>query len=69
MNELIITVDDVRATKLCLRGSRVVCAAHGLSWDHFVTNGYTVSTLAACNDPLINRVIEKARKREAAAHV
>lgn len=63
MTDPTVTVDDMRALRLCMGGGRRMAASHGLSWDHFVTYGYPASTLEACNEPLLNRLAEQARAR------
>lgn len=63
MNDPIVTVDDVRALRLCMAGGRRMAASHGLSWDHFVTNGYPASVFEATNEPLLIRLAQHARMR------
>lgn len=65
MNELIVTVEDVRAAKMCVRGARQWFSLHRLDFADFLAHGLPKSTLAALNDELANRVIEKAEARAA----
>ena len=37
--KVIVTVQDLRAAKLCFQGSRPWLARHGLSWQAFLANG------------------------------
>jgi hypothetical protein len=61
----VVTIDDMRAAKLCSAGGRRMAAAYGLSWDKFITEGYPASVLKATNDPLILRAVAEAYKRTA----
>lgn len=61
--DVLVTIADLRAAKLCNAGSRRVGARYGLSWTHFVTHGYCASVLRAFGDPLFDRVVAEAYKR------
>ena len=64
MNEdLIITVQDLRASRICLQGARPWFRRHGLDWQAFLANGISADRLAATGDALALRVIAQARKR------
>lgn len=51
----------VRQAKLCSRGSRVWCEAHGVDWNDFLLNGVPSATLEAIGDPIIMRVVNAAK--------
>ena len=61
--EIIVTVQDLRAAKLCFQGARPWLARHGLSWQEFLANGIEAETLEATGDALALRVIAQARAR------
>ena len=61
--KVIVTVQDLRAARLCFQGSRPWLARHGLSWQEFLANGIEAETLEATGDALALRVIAQARSR------
>jgi len=61
----IVTVQDLRAARLCFQGSRPWLARHGFSWQEFLANGIDAETLEATGDALALRVIAQARARVA----
>ncbi len=63
--KVIVTVQDLRAAKLCFQGSRPWLARHGLSWQEFLANGIEAETLEATGDALAKRVIAQAQARVA----
>ncbi|MCF6317353.1 MAG: hypothetical protein L3J30_14000 [Marinosulfonomonas sp.] len=63
--KIIVTVQDLRAARLCFQGSRPWLARHGLSWQDFLANGIEAETLEATGDALAKRVISQARARMA----
>lgn len=54
---MIIRVEHIRGSKLCMGGAREWFESHGLSWNDFLENGLPKETLVALNDPLADRVI------------
>jgi len=62
---LIVTVQDLRAARLCFQGSRPWLARHGLSWKEFLANGIEAEVLDATGDALVKRVTAQARARVA----
>lgn len=64
MNNLIVTIDDVRAVGLCVNGSRTWFARHGLDFRAFLHDGCDADTLLATNDAMALRVVEHARTRQ-----
>jgi hypothetical protein len=63
--KIIVTVQDLRAARLCFQGSRPWLARHGLSWQEFLANGIEAETLDATGDALVKRVTAQARARNA----
>ena len=66
MNNLIVTITHVRAAGLCVNGSRVWFARHGLDFRAFLRDGLDADTLLATNDAMAKRVVDCARQREQA---
>lgn len=62
--ELIITMRDIRAAKMCSRGTRAFFQRHGLDWTDFLKNGIPAEKLAATGDPMALQVVEVARGRK-----
>lgn len=62
-----VTVQDLRASRLCFQGARPWFARHGLDWQRFLHEGLDAETLAATGDALAMRVIAIAEAREAVA--
>lgn len=67
INDPLVTIQDVRALKLCMSGCRVWinthAEKHGFTWTEFITKGYRASQFEATGDHLILRVTGQARKR------
>ena len=64
-DDLIVTVEDLRASKLCFQGARPWFRRHGLDWQAFLAEGLSADVLAATGDALALRVIAVAEKRAA----
>jgi hypothetical protein len=62
-DNLIITMKDVRAAKMCSSGARAFFQKHNLDWKDFLENGITAKRVAETNDAMALRVIEVARGR------
>lgn len=62
---VLVRVEHFRAAKFCAAGARDWGASHGLSWDHFVSDGYPSDILEATNDALALKVVAKAREMNA----
>ena len=62
-----VTVQDLRASRLCFQGARPWLARHGLDWQVFLAEGLDAEVLAATGDALALRVIAIAVAREALA--
>lgn len=59
---------DVRAAKLCSRGSRAWCKQNGIDWNDFVANGIPARVLEETGDPIVAEVASIARARVGAEH-
>lgn len=60
-----VTIQDLRASRLCFQGARPWFARHGLDWQGFLREGLDAEVLAATGDALALRVIAIATAREA----
>ena len=59
-----VTLQDLRASRLCFQGARPWFRRHGLDWQQFLKEGLDAETLAATGDALALRVIAIAETRE-----
>jgi hypothetical protein len=66
-NDLIVTVQDLRAARFCFQGARPWFRRHGLDWQAFLADGLPADVLVATGDALVFPVIAEARKRVARA--
>lgn len=64
MSELIITMEDVRATKMCSSGTRKFFKRHNINWSDFLKNGVSAKVLENTGDAMALRVVEVARGRK-----
>lgn len=62
-DDLIITMKDVRAAKMCASGARSFFQKHNLDWKDFLENGIAAKTVTKTNDAMALRVVEVARGR------
>ena len=60
-----VTIQDLRASRLCFQGARPWFARHRLDWQAFLRDGLDAEVLAATGDALALRVIAVAEAREA----
>ena len=60
---MIITVSDLRASKICLVGARGWWHRRNLDWHDFLKNGIIHETLLEQNDAQADRVVEEAHGR------
>ena len=60
--DLIVSVQDLRASRLCFQGARPWFRRHGLDWQAFLADGLRAEVLAATGDALAFRVIAEAEK-------
>jgi len=63
-NDVIVTIDDVRAVGLCVNGSRAWFERQGLDFRAFLRNGLDAEALLATNDAMALRAVEHARTRQ-----
>ena len=60
--DVIVTIDHVRAAGLCVHGARTWFARHGLDFRAFLANGLPASVLLATGDAMAARVVDVARQ-------
>ena len=60
-----VTIQDLRASRLCFQGARPWFRRHGLDWQDFLKDGLDAEILVATGDALALRVIAIAEAREA----
>ncbi len=60
---LIVTIDHVRATGLCVHGTRSWFARQGLDFRAFLREGIAAEALLATGDAMAMRVVEHARRQ------
>ncbi|MEW6415790.1 MAG: hypothetical protein AB1482_11105 [Pseudomonadota bacterium] len=63
---VIVTVNDVRAAKLCTQGAREWFSRHGLDWAGFLAAGLPDAAILATGDAMAERAVIAAHIREAA---
>lgn len=59
---MIIRMRDIRAAKMCSRGTRDFFLRHGLDWGDFLKNGIEAQKLWDTEDPMARQVVDLARK-------
>jgi len=59
-----VTMQDVRAAKMCSRGARAFLASHGVKWSDFLSDGVSADLLIKTGDAMALRVVEVARGRQ-----
>lgn len=62
--DVTVTIDDVRAVGLCVNGTRVWFARHGLDFRSFLREGLTAEALLATGDAMALRVVQYARAQQ-----
>lgn len=63
-NDVMVTMADVRAARMCSRGTRAFFERHGLDWQTFLAAGLPASVIAATGDAMALQVVEVARGRQ-----
>jgi len=63
MGEINVTVRDLRASKMCKRGTEEWFKKHGLSFEDFCHNGISSKILEDLNDAMAMKVVEAANGR------
>ena len=58
-----VTMQDVRAAKMCSRGARLFLKRHGVDWSEFLAEGVDAEKLIATGDAMALRVVRKANVR------
>ncbi len=63
MEELIVTIDDIRKTGHCVKGIRRWFEAHNLDFRKFIEAGIPASALLETGDQLALEVVSKIKGR------
>lgn len=63
-NGTIITMRDIRAVKMCSRGTRAFFIKHDLDWDEFLSEGIEAQKLLDTGDAMAIKVVENACGRK-----
>lgn len=63
-DELIVTVRDMRAARMCAGGAREFFARHELDWAGFLRDGISAARLIETGDAMAQQVVEVARGRQ-----
>lgn len=61
---VIVTMRDIRACRMCRRGTQAFFERHGLDWQRFLRDGVPAEQLEATGDAMALRVVEVARGRQ-----
>lgn len=61
MNDIIITMVDVRKARMCSQGARQFFQTHDLDWQDFLDNGILASKLVETNDSMALKVVKVAQ--------
>lgn len=64
MGEVIVTMRDIRAAKMCSKGARTFFERHGLDWGRFLKEGIPASELEKTQDAMALQVVEVANGRQ-----
>ncbi len=64
MSDVIVTMRDIRAAKMCSQGSRDFFQRHGIDWSDFLKSGVSAELLESTGDAMALRVVEVARGRK-----
>jgi hypothetical protein len=62
--ELIVEMKDIRAAKMCSRGTRDFFKRHGMDWSKFLKEGLPASEFERTGDAMALKVVEVARGRQ-----
>lgn len=60
---MIITAQDLAASKLCRSGSRYFFQRYGFDWSDFVKNGIEAERLASTGDALALKLVKDTEER------
>jgi len=61
---VIIYMSDIRAARMCSRGTRDFFKRHGMDWNKFLKEGLPVEQFINTGDPMAMQVVEVARGRK-----
>lgn len=61
---VIVTMKDIRATRMCSGGTRDFFKRHGMDWSRFVKDGLPEEEFIATGDAMAMKVVETARGRQ-----
>ena len=61
--DLIVSVQDLRASRLCFQGARPWFRRHGLDWQRFLKEGIPEEELLATGDAMAIRLVEVSNVR------
>lgn len=59
-----VTMEHVRAARMCSRGARAFFERHGLDWQRFLAEGLPAEQIEATGDAMALKVVEVARGRK-----
>lgn len=62
--DVTVTMEHVRAARMCSRGARAFFERHGLDWQRFLTEGLPAEQIEATGDAMALKVVEVARGRK-----
>lgn len=63
-DDVTVTMEHVRAARMCSRGARVFFERHGLDWQRFLAEGLPAEQIEATGDAMALKVVEVARGRK-----
>jgi hypothetical protein len=63
-DDVTVTMEHVRAARMCSRGARVFFERHGLDWQRFLAEGLPAKQIEATGDAMALKVVEVARGRK-----
>lgn len=63
MSGEVLTMSDVRAAKMCSRGTRIWFVKQGFDYADFLKNGIDAEKFIATGDPMALQIVEVARER------
>lgn len=64
MNDVMVTMRDIRSAKMCSRGARAFFQRHNLDWNAFLREGVPAADLERTGDAMALQVVEVARGRK-----
>ena len=62
--ELVVTMRDVRAARMCSKGAREFFSRHNMDWNKFLREGLPASEFERTGDAMALQVVEVARGRK-----